>query len=138
MDGAEGEGFAQIEGLDMNKYSWHKVYKKEVFEYYNYQCTNCMKHINIHDGVVHHNTYKHKSGIYTATAKELIQAKKITLLCNSCHTYIHQTESIDGLTRLLGIDCIECGEETPQGDIVNGRCDICHALYIETLNDYIF
>lgn len=122
----------------MDSLIWHLTYKKEVFKHYDYQCTNCMKRIKTCEGVVHHKTYRHKSGIYNATAKELIEAKKITVLCDDCHAYVHQTESIDGLTRLLDIDCIECGEETPQGDIVNGRCDICHALYIETLNDYIF
>lgn len=122
----------------MDSFIWHLTYKKEVFEHYDYQCTNCMKYIKTYEGVVHHKTYRHKTGIYNATAKELIEAKKITVLCNNCHESIHKAESIDGLTELLDIACIDCEEETRQRDLINGRCDVCHNVHIKTLNEYIF
>jgi hypothetical protein len=120
----------------MNKHEWHQVYKEYVFEHYNYQCSNCFKVLEIYDGVVHHKTYKHKGGIYSASAKELIDCRKITVLCHECHEIEHQTKSIDRITKLLDVRCLECGWETPQSDLTNGKCEICYNIELQNKSEY--
>ena len=120
----------------MDKTTWHKVYKESVFKHFDNECKECFKEIKLHDGVVHHKTYKHKGGIYNTSAKELIDCRKITVLCHECHELEHQTKSIDGITRLLDVECIECFERYPKEDMINGKCDICFSIELQTFKEY--
>ena len=81
---------------------WHLNNKHIVYKHFAQTCQDCKKQFKrMRDSVVHHKTYKHKGGIYSVGADELIKADKITLLCHACHEDMHSRVSIDGITRIL-------------------------------------
>ena len=112
----------------MDKIQWHKKYKQEAFEYFNEKCQNCQRWVGyVQYGVIHHNTYKHEGGIYNATFKELVELNKVTFVCNECHEEIHSNVSIDGITRILNVNCEGCGVEIfTTKKIEYPWCEACH------------
>lgn len=122
---------------------WHRKYKFETFKMFNFSCDGCSKtELALNKGVVHHKTYKHEGGIYQARPHEI--KYKICVLCHECHLAVHQSESIDGITKLLptiiedeSIRCKDCGEESHEIDVM-GLCDICRNRINKDYSEYIF
>lgn len=121
---------------------WHGKYKFECFQIFGFKCSFCFEKTNLNEGVVHHRTYKHDGGIYQAKPLEIID--KISIACHTCHEHIHQTESIDGITKIVKVkrhrwnryeNCIDCNESD---NPLNGdsRCESCFILHQNILNEY--
>jgi len=85
-------------GLDDKRY-WHYIYKEYCFERSQNKCQHCNRYIYLSQGVVHHKTYKHKGGIYNAHPDDIWD--KIEVLCHECHRSVHESCSIDGVTKIL-------------------------------------
>jgi len=119
---------------------WHRNWKWYVWQEANMRCQRCnMLLSKINQSVVHHKTYKHEGSIYDAAPYEIWD--KIELLCHDCHRFIHENESIDGVTKILKKEtkfklteydlfdqcdfCIECGNiqyRLNDGDL----CENCY------------
>jgi len=134
--------YLEPETHKFKNYEWHRKYKNECFEMFNYRCSGCDKYINIYEGVVHHKTYKHKGGIYQARPKEI--KDKICLMCYECHEGEHRNKSIDGITRKIPREykeCIDCNDSDyyePNLIQSDGRCETCHNTYVRDMSEYIF
>jgi len=135
------------DNFKFNSYTWHRKYKLECFQMFNWHCSVCWEYIGLSDGVVHHKTYKHKGGIYQARPEEI--EDKICLMCHECHEKEHQNKSIDGVTKMLPkeipdeeyIECIDCGDSywfKANYIMEDGRCIICNDVYKKTMSEYIF
>lgn len=133
--------------IDQRKNFWHRASTEEVRDYFDCTCTLCEKFLPYKSqGVIHHKTYKHKGGIYNASAEELLIVRKITYLCHDCHRYTHENLSIDGITHILPIQserasneqesCSECGEWIINQD--GGKCEPCRNSYLRDISEYIY
>ena len=86
------------------KAQWHKENKSEVFHLTGGECFRCGKNCQmITQGVAHHHTYKEIDGksVYSYSGKEALELGIVDWCCNNCHHKIHESESIDGCTRVL-------------------------------------
>jgi hypothetical protein len=117
----------------MTKELWHSENKEFVWLAFNKTCSECNCHVEkLKDGVVHHWTYRHYGGIYNVSAKELIELKKISWVCNTCHRAIHEKISIEGTRVLKNVVCKFCGFEVEEGQKL---CDSCSDLRDQNLYD---
>lgn len=122
---------------------WHLKYKFEAFKMFNFTCAGCLKdELRLREGVVHHKTYLHKGGIYQARPYEI--KDKICVLCHECHLSVHQSERIDGVTKLLPTItkdepniCEDCGWESHEIDDM-GLCEVCRNRINNDYSEYIF
>lgn len=115
-----------------NKYKgqWHLENKAKVRELFGGKCNLCDKEVGLDKGVAHHTTYKYEGGVYNAGAEELAEAGVVVWVCEKCHTKIHQSEQIDGDTKIIGI-CV-CGKRQGiklRGELLGLDAFICRICF---------
>jgi len=115
------------------KRRWHDEHVPIVFEMTGGECKHCSivcKTINL--GAIHHTTYRPINGIsiYDLSIERLFELEIIEWVCRECHRKIHETESIDGITKIRGV-CFMCNsryghtERSKLLDIDKPMCKMC-------------
>jgi len=116
-----------------SKKDWHNKNSLIIFKATGGKCTRCnliCKKVN--EGTAHHTTYKPLNGVsvYDLSNEILIASGIIEWVCKKCHREIHETTSIDGITKIRGI-CYVCNRRyghTERSKLLNidkPMCKIC-------------
>jgi hypothetical protein len=94
------------------KVKWHQENEHLVFKIMKGECRHCLITCKtVKEGSVHHTTYKPVDGVsvYDLNLKKLFELEIIEWVCHKCHNEIHETVSIDGITKIWGT-CFMCNK----------------------------